>query len=150
MEIHKDFKEFIELFNSHGVEYVIVGGYALAFLGAPRYTGDLDLFVKPDPQNASKILSALKSFGFGCLKLSESDFSKPGNVIQLGVPPVRIDIVTSITGVDWAEVEKNKVESFLGRDKVYFISKNDFIKNKKAVSRHKDLADVEALGLSMK
>jgi hypothetical protein len=150
MEIHKDFKEFIELFNSHGVEYVIVGGYALAFLGAPRYTGDLDLFVKPDPQNALKILSALKSFGFGSLKLSESDFSKPGNVIQLGVPPVRIDIVTSITGVDWPEVEKNKVESSLGGDKVYFISKNDFIKNKKAVSRHKDLADIEALGIATK
>jgi len=146
MEIHKDFKEFIELFNSHGVEYVIVGGYALAFLGAPRYTGDLDLFVSPDRGNASKILSALKSFGFGSLKLSESDFSEPGQVIQLGVPPVRIDIITSITGVEWSEVEKNKVESVLGGETVYFISKNDFIKNKKAVSRHKDLADIEALG----
>ncbi|HCE44115.1 MAG TPA: hypothetical protein DET40_11250 [Lentisphaeria bacterium] len=150
MEIHKDFKEFIELFNSHGVEYVIVGGYALAFLGAPRYTGDLDLFIKPDRENALKILSALKSFGFGSLKLNESDFSEPDNVIQLGVPPVRIDIVTSITGVEWTEVEKNKVESSLDGHKVFFISKKDFIRNKKAVSRHKDLADIEALGSKVK
>ncbi len=150
MEIHKDFKEFIGLFNSHGVEYVIVGGYALAFLGAPRYTGDLDFFVKPDKTNASKILSALKAFGFGSLKLQESDFTEPDKVIQLGVPPVRIDIVTSITGVEWSQVYNNKIESVLGGQKVFFISKDDFIKNKKAISRHKDLADIEALGKKVK
>ena len=96
MELHKDFKEFINLLNAHSVDYVIVGGYAMAFHGHPRFTGDIDFFVKPDRDNAKKIVSVLKDFGFSSLDISEDDFVLPGRVIQLGFPPVRIDIVTSL------------------------------------------------------
>jgi hypothetical protein len=145
MEIQKDFKELLELFNSHKVEYLIVGGYALAFHGAPRFTGDIDLLVNTDPKNAKCILRALEEFGFGSLELSEEDFTTPNNVIQLGLPPVRIDIMTSLTGVDWIKAEANKVEGNYGLTTTYFISKADLICNKRALGRKKDLADLEAL-----
>lgn len=145
MEIQSDFRELLELFNAHKVEYVIVGGYALAFHGAPRFTGDIDLFVNSDRENAKKILQALKQFGFESLELSEEDFACPDRVIQLGVPPVRIDIMTSLTGVSWPQVAANKVSSSYGKTQVYFIAKEDFISNKKALGRKKDLADIEGL-----
>ena len=145
MEIQNDFKELLELFNAHKVEYLIVGGYALAFHGAPRFTGDIDLLVKPDPQNAERILAALDDFGFGSLDLSQSDFSTSGNVIQLGVPPVRIDIITSVTGVTWDKADAGKVSGRYSECPVFFISREDFIANKKAIGRAKDKADIEAL-----
>ncbi|MHC4216185.1 MAG: nucleotidyl transferase AbiEii/AbiGii toxin family protein [Planctomycetota bacterium] len=143
MEIQKDFKELLELLNAKKVEYLIVGGYALAFHGAPRFTGDIDLLVKPDLQNAKRILSALEEFGFGSLNLSQVDFTSPDNVIQLGNPPVRVDIMTSITAIDWAQT--SKVQGNYGNTTAYFISKEDFIANKRALGRKKDLADIEAL-----
>jgi hypothetical protein len=146
MEIQKDFKELLELFNAHKVEYLIVGGYALAFYGAPRFTGDIDLLVKADSENAKRILSALEGFGFGSLKLSEVDFTSPNNVIQLGVAPVRVDIMTSLTGVGWEKAQADKVRGNYGDTATYFISKADFIANKTALGRKKDLADLEALG----
>ena len=146
MEIPKDFKELLGLFNSHKVEYLIVGGYALAFHGAPRFTGDIDLLVKADSENAKRILGALDEFGFGSLDLSEADFTLPNNVIQLGVPPVRVDIMTSITGIDWEKAQADKVQGNYGDTTVYFIGKADFIANKKSLGRKKDLADLEALG----
>ena len=146
MEIRNDFKELLELFNKHKVEYLIVGGYALAFHGAPRFTGDMDLFIRPVSKNAERILAALKEFGLGSLDLSEDDFTTPGKVIQLGVPPIRVDIVTSITGVSWEEAYINKVPGQYGRTPVYFISSEDFIANKKATGRKRDAADIEALG----
>jgi len=138
MEIQKDFKELLELFNIHKVEYLIVGGYALAFHGAPRFTGDIDLLVKADTENAKRILSALEEFGFGSMELSEVDFISPN--------PVRVDIMTSITAVDWEKAQANKVQSSYGDTPTYFISKADFIANKRALGRKKDLADLEALG----
>ena len=146
MEIQKDFKELLELFNTHKVEYLIVGGYALAFHGAPRFTGDFDLLVKADSENAKKLLSALEEFGFGSLQLSEADFTSPNNVIQLGVPPVRVDIMTSITAVDWEKAQEDRVKGNYGDTPTYFIGKADFIANKTALGRKKDLADLEALG----
>ncbi|MCK4752838.1 MAG: hypothetical protein KAS75_05275 [Planctomycetes bacterium] len=146
MEIQEDFKELLELFNTHKVEYLIVGGYALAFHGAPRFTGDIDLLVKADSENAKHILAALKEFGFGSLKLSENDFTSPNNVIQLGTPPVRVDIMTSITAVDWEKAQADKVQANYGDTPTYFISKDNFVANKKALGRKKDLADLEALG----
>ena len=101
MEIQSDFKELLELFNANKVEYVVVGGYALAFHGAPRFTGDIDFFVRSEPENAKRILESLRQFGFESLELSEEDFTCPDRVIQIGVPPVRIDIMTSLTGVSW-------------------------------------------------
>jgi hypothetical protein len=146
MEIPKDFKELLGLFNAHKVEYLIVGGYALAFYGAPRFTGDIDLLVKADSENAKRILGALEEFGFGSLKLSEADFTLPNNVIQLGLPPVRVDIMTSLTAVGWEKAEADKVQGDYGDTPTYFISKADFIANKRALGRKKDLADLEALG----
>ena len=146
MEIQKDFKELLGLFNAHKVEYIVVGGYALAFHGAPRFTGDIDLLVKPDIKNAQRILAALKDFGFASLNLGESDFVGLGNVIQLGVPPIRIDIMTSLTGVDWENAQAGKVAADYGGVAVHFLGKKEYIINKKAIGRKKDLADLEALG----
>ena len=146
MEIRNDFKELLELFNKHKVEYLIVGGYALAFHGAPRFTGDIDLFVRPIRENAERILAALNEFGFGSLDLSEDDFTTPGKVIQLGVPPIRIDIITSISGLSWGKADMGKVTGQYGRTPVCFIGRDDFITNKKATGRKKDDADIEALG----
>jgi hypothetical protein len=146
MEIQLDFKDLLALFNAHKVDYIIVGAYALAFHGAPRYTGDMDIYVKPDLENARRILAALDEFGFGAVGLSPTDFEEPNKVIQLGVPPVRVDLVTSITGVTWDEAFLGKVEGKYGNVPVHFIGRDHFILNKRALGRKKDLADLEALG----
>ncbi len=146
MRVEKDFEELLKLFNKEKVDFVIVGSYALAFHGAPRYTEDIDVFVKPDKLNAQKVLKALQEFGFGSLDLSVNDFSVPEKIIQLGVPPVRIDLITALTGVTWEQVVTNKVKGKFGSIPVYFMGRKEFVKNKKATARHKDLADIEALG----
>jgi len=110
MEVQKDFKEFLGYLNKNNVEYVIVGAYALAFYGVPRYTGDIDILVNPSEDNAKKLLKALKEFGFGSLGLKTDDFTTEENVIQLGYSPVRIDILTSISGLTFEEVDKGKEE----------------------------------------
>jgi len=146
MAVQKDFKELLESLNNHEVEYVIVGGYALAFHGAPRFTGDLDIFVKPDKSNARRVLDALNDFGFGSVNLTGDDFSVPDQVIQLGVPPIRVDIITSITGVTWEEAWKGKVKGEYGDVATCYIGLAEFTANKRALGRKKDLADLEALG----
>ncbi len=146
MEIRTDFKELLELFNKHKVEYLIVGGYALAFHGAPRLTRDIDLFVRPTSENAERILAALDEFGFGSLNLSKDDFTTPGMVVQLGVPPVRIDIITRVSGVSWEKADATKASGYYGDTPVFFIGREDFIANKRATGRAKDAADIEALG----
>jgi hypothetical protein len=146
MDIQQDFKELLELLNGYKVEYMIVGAYALAYHGAPRYSGDLDIFVRPSPENAQKILSALTDFGFGSLNLTAEDFQNADSVVQLGVPPVRIDILTSLTGVAWEEADKGKKEGLYGDLLVHFLGKEQYIANKRAIGRKKDLADLESLG----
>jgi hypothetical protein len=146
MEVQKDYKELLELFNQHKVEYMIVGAYALAYHGVPRFTGDIDIFVHPSPGNAKNILSALADFGFGSLNLTINDFKIPNSVVQLGVPPVRIDIITSITGVTWEEADTGKSEGTYSDVQVYFLGREQYIANKRAIGRKKDLADLESLG----
>jgi hypothetical protein len=146
MEIRTDFKELLELFNKHKVEYLIVGGYALAFHGAPRFTRDIDLFIRPTADNAVRILAALDEFGFGSLNLSQEDFTTPGRVVQLGVAPVRVDILTRVTGVPWEKAETGKAPGFYADVPVFFIGRDDFIANKRSTGRTKDAADIEALG----
>lgn len=146
MEVQADFKELLALFNDHCVSYLIVGGYALAFHGAPRFTGDLDILIKPDHENASRIVAALDAFGFASLGLTESDFEQPDQVIQLGVAPVRIDLITSITGVSWDEAFTGKIVSSYGDVPVHYIGRQQFVLNKRATGRKRDLADLEALG----
>ena len=146
MEVQEDFRDLLALFNANQVDYLIVGAHALAYHGVPRYTGDLDILVRPDPGNARGILKALKEFGFGAVGLTADDFTIPDKVLQLGVPPVRIDIVTSITGVSWEDAAAGRVQGNYGDVPVHFLGKKEFIKNKRAVGRKKDDADLEALG----
>ena len=146
MEVQPDFRDLLKLFNAHKVEFVVIGGYALAFHGAPRYTGDLDIFVKPDPENAQRIMKALGAFGFGSLELTAEDFQSPDRVIQLGVPPVRIDILTSVTNITWETAAANRIEGKYGDVVVFYMGRAEFVANKRAVGRKKDLADLEALG----
>ena len=145
MEAQQDFKELLALFNAHDVAYVIVGAYALSYHGAPRYTGDLDILIQPVAENAQQILGALSEFGFGNLGLTLTDFTTPDNVIQLGYPPVRIDLLTSITGVSWEEVNKNKETGTYGGVKVFYIGRTQLVQNKRLTGRKKDLADLESL-----
>ncbi|HOW98102.1 MAG TPA: hypothetical protein P5567_11330 [Kiritimatiellia bacterium] len=146
MEVQPDFKELLALFNEQKIEYIIVGAYALAYHGAPRFTGDIDLYVRPTKNNAARIIAALSSFGFGSLGLKEEDFQKPEQVIQLGVPPVRIDLITSITGVTWEEANAGKVSGKYGDVDVLYLGRDQYAQNKRATGRKKDLADLEALG----
>jgi hypothetical protein len=146
MNVEKDFRDLFALFNAHGVEYMIVGGYALAFHGAPRYTGDMDIYVKADVANAQRVIAALTEFGFGSLELTAADFEKPDIVIQLGFPPVRIDIMTSISGVSWEEAYAGRVQSTYGEATVYYIGRKQFFANKRSTGRKQDIADLEALG----
>ena len=146
MEAPPDFKELLALFNAHKVEYVIVGGYALAYHGAPRYTGDIDLFVDPSPENAQRVLDALDESGFGDVGLDASDFQTPEQVVQLGYPPVRIDLITSIAGVPWELAEAGKVAGSFGDVPVFFIGRREFVANKRSAGRKRDLADLDALG----
>jgi len=146
MEIHPDFRELLALFADHRVEYAIVGGYALAFHGAPRYTGDLDILVATDDENGARIMGALKEFGFKDSNLTSTDFTESGQFVRLGHPPVRVDILTSISGVSWEEVRGNRVSATYGDVPVLFIGRAEFITNKRASGRTKDIADIEALG----
>lgn len=146
METQPDFRELLALFNAHHVECLIVGGYALAFHGAPRFTGDIDILIKPDTTNAQQIITALDAFGFASAGLTLGDFKHPNQVIQLGVSPIRIDLMTSITGVSWDEAWAGKIAYVYGDIPVYYIGREQFIANKRATGRTKDIADIEMLG----
>ncbi len=146
MEVQPDFRDLLELLNEHKVEYLIVGGYALAFHGAPRFTGDIDVFVRRAPENAKRILNALTAFGFQFSNLNIEDFQTPDKVVQLGVPPVRVDLITSLSGVTWDEAQAHKEPGVFGDVPVAYIGRSEFVANKRASGRQKDLADLEALG----
>lgn len=146
MEVHSDFRDLLELFNAHRVEYLVVGSYALAFHGAPRLTRDMDLLVRPTPANAKRILAALDDFGFASLHLAAEDFDRPDQVLQLGVPPVRVDIMTSIEAVTWDEAWAGRASGECGGVPVHYLGREQFIANKRALGRARDLADIEALG----
>ncbi|HRZ80073.1 MAG TPA: nucleotidyltransferase [bacterium] len=145
LEVKKDYKELLELLNGKKVEYLIVGAYALAFHGHPRFTGDIDIFVNSTDENARKIIEALNEFGFESLGLEPDDFQEPDNIIQLGFSPIRIDFLTSIDGVTWDEALNGAVTGTYGDIPVKYLGKNEFIKNKKASGRLKDLADIEEI-----
>lgn len=124
---------------------MVIGAHALAYHGRPRHTGDLDIWIKPSPENASKMLAVLNDFGFGSLGLTEHDFLKDSYVTQLGYPPLRIDILNTISGVEFEEAYANKVSGEVDELKVNFINVNEFIKNKQATGRKKDLGDIASL-----
>ncbi len=145
MEISKDFREFLKLLNKNNVKYLVVGGYALAFHGHPRYTKDIDIWVLVNPENAENIIKTLSDFGFSALELKKDDFLNPGYIIQLGYPPHRIDILTSVTGLNFEDCYLTKIEVDIDGLNVSFIDLENFKKNKKAVGRFQDLADLENL-----
>jgi len=143
--LSKDFKEFIELLNEHSVRYLVVGGYAVAFHGHPRYTKDLDVWIELSPENADKILTALEKFGFGSLGLKHEDFLEADQIIQLGYPPNRIDILTILKDLKFEHCYEARVEVEIQGLHMNFIDIENLKKNKRATGRPQDLADAENL-----
>jgi hypothetical protein len=127
------------------VQYLVVGGYAVAFHGYPRYTKDIDIWIYSDKANAEKLLKALEDFGFGSLDLKVEDFLDPEQVVQLGYPPNRIDLITDLKGVEFEECFSAKIEVNIEGAKVNFIDLENLKKNKQATGRYQDLADLENL-----
>lgn len=140
-----DFKEFLKLLNAHQVEYLLIGGYAVGYYGYPRATADMDIWIAVNPDNADKIVAVLKEFGFDSSELSPEMFLKQWQIIRIGVPPVRIEIATTISGVNFSECFAQRVVVELDGVKTNLISLNHLKINKKASARHQDLADLEHL-----
>jgi hypothetical protein len=145
MGLSKDWREFLELLNSSGVDYVIVGAQSLAFHGRPRHTGDLDILVRPTSENARLLLAVLNQFGFEQSNFKETDFLLPEQIIQLGRAPSRIDLLTSLTGVVIDEAFNTKVSAVIDGIAVFILDRDALIRNKRAVGRPQDLADLSAL-----
>lgn len=145
MGLDKNFSEFIALLNENKVRYLVVGGYALAFHGYPRYTKDLDVWVDISPENAQNIVKALSGFGIASIGLIENDFLTPGEFIQLGYPPCRIDIITSCDGVDFEECYAARRVINFDTLPIAFIDIENLVRNKAAVGRPQDLADISNL-----
>jgi Nucleotidyl transferase of unknown function (DUF2204) len=145
MPLPRDWREFIESLNSHGVEYLVVGAVALAHYGHPRYTGDLDVWVRNSPENAERVEKALQQFGLASLGLKAADFTASYRVIQLGVPPNRIDVLTAITGVSFEEAWPQRAQAEVEGTAVNFIGREALIRNKRLAGRTQDKADLEAL-----
>ncbi len=146
--LSKDFKEFIELLNESNVKYLVVGGYAVAFHGHPRYTKDLDVWIELSADNANNIIEALNKFGFGSLGLKPDDFLESDQIIQLGYPPNRIDILTTLNDLEFEDCYNAKIEAEIQGLKINFIHIEHLKKNKRATGRPQDLADAEHLEIS--
>jgi len=145
MELHPDFKDFLKLLNCHGVNYLLVGGYAVGFYGYPRATADMDIWIDVTQKNAARMNVVMMEFGISEADLDASLFLERDKVIRMGVPPVRLEVLTGISGVAFEECFTHKVQFDVDGVMVNFISFDDLIKNKKASGRHKDLEDIEHL-----
>ncbi|MBN1550257.1 hypothetical protein JW979_02260 [bacterium] len=143
--LNRDFREFIRSLNDNQVRYLIVGGYAVAFHGHPRYTKDIDIWIEMTEENAEKVIKALKQFGFEALGLIKQDFLIPDQIIQLGLPPNRIDLINTLSGVDFETCYYSRVQIDIDGIAVNFIDLENLKKNKKATGRYQDLADLENL-----
>ena len=143
--LDKDLRELLALFNTTGVEFLVVGGHAVSFHGRPRLTDDLDLFVRPDVENGERIVRALQTFGFGSLDLTADDFLADDRVIQLGRAPNRVDLLTKLYGVEFSDAWDRRVAARLDDTQVWIISREDLIRNKRETGRTQDLADAEFL-----
>ncbi|MDI6733707.1 MAG: hypothetical protein QME51_07540 [Planctomycetota bacterium] len=142
--VEKDYEELLRLLNKNRVKYCIIGAFAVAFHSRPRYT-KLDLLIEPTPANARRIIRAIYEFGFKSTGLQVSDFTKSGIVVQLGYEPIRIDLLTSIEGCSFREVWNNKTPGVYGKQRVYFIGRNELIKNKMSSEREQDAMDLKEL-----
>lgn len=146
MRLPRDLREFIELLNSESVEYAVAGGWALGYYGRPRHTQDLDIVVRSTPENAARLERVLQRFGFASFGPRAEDFLQEHKVVQLGFPPQRIDVLTGLTGVEAEELWTTRETGELDGLPVFFLARSIFVKNKRAVGRTRDLADLEDLG----
>jgi hypothetical protein len=144
--MNQDFLDLLRAFIDRDVRFLIVGAYALGVHGRPRATGDLDVWVDPTPDNAARIMEALEAFGAPVQQVTADDFSRPGIVFQMGLPPLRIDVLTELSGLTFAEAWSGRISAAFGPLTVDVIGREAFIRNKRATGRARDLADVEALG----
>ncbi len=145
MDLNQDFKEFLELLNSHNVKYIVVGGYAVGYHGYPRYTGDIDLWIAISKENTEKLIEVLNEFGFQTLSLLAEDFQKEGLVVQFGYEPNRIDILTSVSGLDFDECYTESIIAQFENLTIRFLDLKNLKKNKLLTGRQKDLGDIENL-----
>jgi hypothetical protein len=145
MFVNSDFSDLLSLFNANHVKYMVIGGYAVTQYAEPRFTKDLDLWIKADPTNATAVYRALKEFGAPLADLTESDFAEEGYFYQMGVPPMRVDVLMSVTGLKFEEAWKRRVEVKFGELIVTFIAKEDLITVKRASGRPQDLIDAASL-----
>ena len=144
--MHQDFVDLLRAFIDAEVRFLIVGAYALGVHGRPRATGDLDVWVDPTPDNAASVMRALERFGAPLDQVTTADFTRPGLVFQMGLPPLRIDLLTQLTGLTFDEAWPGRTRADFGLVEVDVIGREAFIKNKRATGRARDLADIEALG----
>jgi len=145
MNLEKDFEDFVALLNKYQIHYMIVGGYALAFHGKPRHTGDLDIWIDISDENAEKMCNALAEFGMSSLGLTKDDFLRKGIITQIGYPPLRIDILNEIDGVSFKDAYVNKLIIDVDGLMINYIGLDDLIKNKTVSGRHQDLTDANTL-----
>jgi predicted nucleotidyltransferase len=146
MILNPDFKEFFQLLNDNGVRYLIVGGYAVAYHGYPRYTKDIDVWVWMDPENAARVVKTLQDFGFGSLGLKADDFLETDTIIQLGYAPNRIDLIMGVLGVTFEECYSQREIEEIDGVRLCFIDLENLKKTKRASGRSQDIADIENLG----
>ena len=145
IQLPRDFKEFLRLLNEHHIEYLIVGGYAVSYHGFPRTTGDLDIWVDSNQETAAKLVLVLNKFGFGATSPTPDLFLKPGNIVRMGVPPLRLEIMTAISGIQFSEAYARRVVETFDNEPANVISLSDLRINKRAAGRLKDLNDLENL-----
>lgn len=140
-----DFKEFLKLLTEHAVEYLLIGGYAVGYHGYPRATADMDIWVALSPDNASRLVDVFKSFGLPDDTVHPATFLAPGKIIRMGLPPMRIEVLTEIDGVEFSECYTERIQAIIDNQAVNLISKKRLLENKKASGRYKDMDDVEHL-----
>ncbi|MGX5819229.1 nucleotidyltransferase [Chitinophaga lutea] len=146
MILARDFEDFVKLLNEHKVDYMVVGGYSLAFHGKPRHTGDLDIWINISPKNAERMLKVIADFGMASLGFEKDDFMIEGFFNQIGQPPLCIDILNSIDGVEFSEAKKNRQQIMLDNGlELSFIGLQDLLKNKQAAGRNQDIADIKEI-----
>lgn len=146
MNIHNDFEEFLRLLNAERAEFIIVGGYAVAFHGYARATDDLDLFFRNTRENIESIRRALQQFGLPTNEQQATEFADPGNIIRMGIAPIRIEMMNSISGLSFEEAWQHRIPGTYGETPVSYLSLANLLQNKRASARPKDLADVDELG----
>jgi hypothetical protein len=148
VELARDFDEFFGSLIAHGVEFLVVGAYALAFHGVPRFTGDINVFIRPTAENAERLLASLVDFGFPAAELRPEQLVEPTRILQMGVEPVQVHVMSDISGVTWDEAWAGRESGSCGSRDLPFLGRREFVRNKRAAGRLKDLADIEALGQS--